>query len=57
MNINWNVVCPALATKSTYNHGLDLFNIKKQIKASAHGLVMLMTMRDTGDRRETIRSV
>ena len=57
MNINWNVVYPALATKSTYNHDLDLFNIEKQIKAGALGLVMLMTMRDTGDRRETIRSV
>ena len=57
MNINWNIVYPALATKSTYNHDLDLFNIEKQIKAGAHGLVMLMTMRDSGDRRETIRAV
>ena len=57
MNVNWKIIYTALATKSTYNHGLDLFNIEKQIKDSAHGLVMLMTMRDTVDRRETIRSV
>ena len=57
MNVNWNIIYPALATKSTYNHDLDLFNIEKQIKTSAHGLVMLITMRDSGDRIERIRAV
>jgi hypothetical protein len=57
MNVNWNIIYPALAIKSTYNQDLDLFNIRKQIKVGVHSLMMLMTMRDTLGNNETIRSV
>ena len=57
MNVNWNIIYPALAIKSTYNQDIDLFNIRKQIKVGVHSLMMLMTMRDTLGNNETIRSV
>ena len=44
MIINWKGIFPALTRKFTYNHDLDipayLLNIKKQIEAGVHGLVI-----------------
>tara|TARA_B100000959_G_scaffold188813_1_gene197513 strand:+ start:3043 stop:3213 length:171 start_codon:yes stop_codon:yes gene_type:complete len=56
MNINWNIVHPALAIKSTYNHHLGFFNIKNQFKVCVHGLVTLI-IRETAYRIETIKKV
>ena len=44
MIVNWKGIYHALTTKFTYNHDLDipayLLNIKKQIEAGVHGLVI-----------------
>ena len=55
--INYNIFYGALTTMRIYNYDLNFLNIKKQLKVSTHNLLMLMTIRETGYKRKTIRTI
>ena len=57
MVVNYNMVYRALATMRIYNYDLNFLNIIKQLKVGARNLLILMTMRETGYKRKTIRTI